>query len=432
MKIKLLMIGLLGLVSATAFAQKGELNDAQSAYNDYQVTGNSKVPAIATKAKASLNDAKTAIDKASTNQKTATMPLTYGLKAAIYASIALSDSVQTTSAVEYSTASDAIKQAKTADTKNENSKLIDDATRKLAQFQLDKGITEFQNKKYDDAYRSFDNARQLLPNDTTVMLNTAIAATNAKNYNAAIANYSGLLKTNYSAKNKVYNDLPQLYLAKKDTAGAMKIIDSALLKYPTNSTLRKEEIEIALQTGRLSDLVEKIQTAINNDPKNKVLYYYAGLTYSQIGDAADANSAKAKDDATKKSLYQTALDNYSKAVDVEKKAIAIDPEYFEANMNCGYALLRPAIDEFNAARNLPSNSSQKEYESLRLKADAQFDLAKPYLQKAVDLNPKSVDALSYLRNYYRGKYDKANAADNTAKANDLKKQIDALNGGGGN
>ncbi len=430
MKIKLLMIGLLGLASAATFAQKGELNDAQEAYNNYQVTGNSKVPAIEVKAKASLTDAKTAIDKASTNQKTATMPLTYSLKAAIYASIALGDSVQTTSAVEYSTAADAIKQAKTADTKNENSKLIDDATRKLAQYQLDMGITAFQNKKYDDAYKSFDNARQLLPNDTTVMLNTAIAATNAKNYNAAIANYSALLKTNYSAKNKVYNDLPQLYLAKKDTAGAIKTIDSALLKYPTNSTLRKEEIEIALQTGRLSDLVEKIQTAINNDPKNKVLYYYAGLTYSQIGDAANTSSSKAKDDATKKSLYQTALDNYLKAVDVEKKAIAIDPEYFgEANMNCGYALLRPAIDEFNAARNLPSNSSQKEYESLRLKADAQFDLAKPYLQKAVDLNPKSVDALSYLRNYYRGKYDKANAADNIAKANDLKKQIDALNGG---
>ena len=69
---------------------------------------------------------------------------------------------------------------------------------------------------------------------------------------------------------------------------------------------------------------------------------------------------------------------------------------------------------------------------MRLKADAQFDLAKPYLQKAVDLNPKSVDALSYLRNYYRGKYDKANAAANAAKADDLKKQIDAINGGGGN
>jgi len=56
----------------------------------------------------------------------------------------------------------------------------------------------------------------------------------------------------------------------------------------------------------------------------------------------------------------------------------------------------------------------------------QFDLALPYLQKAVALNSKSSDALNNLRNYYRGKYDTANAAANKAKADDLKKQIDAL------
>jgi hypothetical protein len=35
MKIKLLMAGLLGLVSATTFAQKGELNTAKEEYEKY-------------------------------------------------------------------------------------------------------------------------------------------------------------------------------------------------------------------------------------------------------------------------------------------------------------------------------------------------------------------------------------------------------------
>jgi lipopolysaccharide biosynthesis regulator YciM len=427
MKIKLLMVALSGLISVTAFAQKGELNTAQSEYNEYEVASGSaaKIPALAVKAKTNLSNAKAAIDKASANAKTSALPLTFALKAAIYASVAVDDSVQTTSAVAYNTAAEALKQAKTLDTKNENSKLTDHANIQLAQYLLNKGMTEFQNKKYNDAYKSFDNARLLIPNDTTTIINTAIAAINAKNYTAGIANYNALLKTNYSAKNKIYNDLPGLYLANKDTTGALKSIDEALVKYPTNTDLRRLEIEIALQTGKLGDLTAKIQSAIANDPKNKVLQYYAGLTYSQIGDAANANSAKAKDDATKKSMYQTALDNYTKAVDYYKKAIEIDPEYFEANLNLGYVLIRPAVDGYNIARNLPANK-EKEYNAAIAKANAQFDLAKPYLQKAVDIKPTSLDALTNLRNYYRGKSDPAHAAENKAKADDLKKQIDAL------
>ncbi|TWJ00871.1 hypothetical protein JN11_02131 [Mucilaginibacter frigoritolerans] len=428
MKIKLLMVGLLGLISATTFAQKGELNNAQDKYNQYQVSAGSKVPVIVAQGKASITDAKTSIDKASVNPKTSALPLTYALKAAIYASIAVDDSVQTTSIVEFNTASEALKQAKTLDTKNENAKLTDHANIQLAQYLLNKGITDFQNKKFDDAYKSFDSARQLIPTDTTTILNTAIAAINAKNYNAAILNYKDLLTTNYSGKNRIYNDLPNIYLMNKDTAGAVKIIDEALVKYPGNTALQREEIEIALQTGKTADITGKLQAAIANDPKNKLLYYYAGLTYIQIGDAANTSSAKMKDDAAKKATYQTALDNYSKGVDYCKKAIEIDPDYFEANLNCGYALIRPAVDLYNVARNIPVNK-EKEYQAAIAKANAQFDLAKPYLQKAVDLNPKSVDALTNLRNYYRGKTDPAHAAENTAKANDLKKQIDALTGG---
>ena len=311
MKIKLLMASLLGFITTTTFAQKGELNNAQTNYDSYQITAGQKM--LAAKGKASLNDAKTSIDKASTNQKTAALPQTYALKAAIYASLAVGDSVQTNAAAEYSTSADAFKQAKTLDTKKENNKLNDHTSLVLAQYLLNKGVTEFQNKKFDEAYKSFDSARQLAPTDTTTILNTAIAAINAKNYTAAITNYHYLLATGYSGKNKVYKDLPGIYLANKDTAGALKAIDTALIKYPSNPDLRKEEIEIALQTGKLNDITSKLQAAIAGDPKNKVLYYYSGLTYAQIADAANANSVKAKDDVTKKTLYQTALDNYTKA-----------------------------------------------------------------------------------------------------------------------
>jgi hypothetical protein len=425
MKIKFLMAGLVGLISTVALAQKSELSNAQTEYDNYSVTSVSaqKIPMLKAKAKTSLNNAKTSIDKASANAKTATLPLTYAVKSAVYAALAEDDSVETTSLVNYNTASETLKQAKTVDTKNENTKLINEATIRLERYQLNKGVNAYQNKKYIEAYKSFDNYRRLAPEDTTAIFYTGLAATNAGNtdpqyYPLAITNYNKLVTTKYSKIPQVYLDLSAIYLHVKDTVNALKVINEGVAKYPKDSELRKRQIETALQTGRQNEIISSVETAIANDPKNKTLYYYSGLTYSQIGDADNASSLKTKDAAAKSSLHQKALDNYAKAADMYKKALEIDPNYFDANLNLGYVLMRPAIDTYNAANNLPANR-QKEYDQQIAKAGAQFDLAKPYLSKAVELNPKSIDALTNLMNYYRGKKDNASAGK-------IKAQLDAL------
>jgi tetratricopeptide (TPR) repeat protein len=215
-------------------------------------------------------------------------------------------------------------------------------------------------------------------------------------------------------------DLSSLYLASKDTTNALKSVSDGITKYPSNTDLRKREIEISLQTGKEKEVIQKIQTALAADPKNKTLYYYAGLTYSQTAESIIKEQGKAKDPAAKATLQQQKVDNYNKAADMYKKALEIDPNYFEANLNLGYVILNPAIDAYNAANKLPANK-QKEYDAAIAKANAQFDLAKPYLIKATELNPKSLDALTNLRTYYLGKKDNVNAEA-------TKKKIDALSG----
>ena len=428
MKIKLLMIGLLGLVSATAFAQKGTLNNAQESYDQYDVSKGT--PLLATKAKASLADAKTSIDKAAANDKTATLTQTYALKGAIYGALASQDSVPTTATPLLATAQEAIKKAKDADTKGEFKKLINDASTYIAIYYQNVGVKQYKDSKFEQAYISFDAWSQAT-GDTTATYYAGLSASNAGNSNPkyypyAIADYNKLLAVNYSENQKIYGYQTTLYMLTKDTTAALKTIAAGVAKYPANTTLREQQLRTALMAGKETEVLGAIETAISNDPKNKTLYYYAALTYSRIGDADDTKAAKTKDAATVKSLNKSALDSYAKGADYYKKALVIDPDYFDANLNLGYVLMKPAIDLYNQANNLPSTATQKQYDDLRAKADEQFDLAKPYLQKAVDLNPKSSDALSNLRNFYRGKYDKAHAADNKAKADDLKKQIDAL------
>jgi hypothetical protein len=429
MKIKVLMAALFGLVTTTAFAQKGELSNAQTQYEKYDGLSRANFAL----AKPSLLEAKTSIDKASANTKTATLPQTYALKAAIYASIAYRDTVPATAATEIATSQEAIAKAKETDTKNEFSKLVQHANLELAQIQLDKGVKAYQKKNFTDAYDAFDAAQKLIPGDTTAILYTGISAANGKNYSGAIANYNKLLATDYKDKAKIYADMPTLYMLNKDTAGAIKVIGEAVTKYPNDAILRKEEIEVSLQAGQGNDLIAKIETAIKADPNNKALYYYSGLTYSQVAESiqkditklekADKKAAGQAKAGTKSTpnpqiakLEQTRTDDFAKAAEAYKKALEIDANYFPAVLNLGYVTMAPAIDAYNSARFI---NDQKAYDAALKKSDAQFALAKPYLLKAVELDPQSPDALTNLKSYYLGIRD-------TNNANDIQKKIDAL------
>ncbi|MEO8887099.1 MAG: hypothetical protein ABI367_13630 [Mucilaginibacter sp.] len=404
MKIKFLLVGLLGMISVTAFAQKGELKNAQDAYEKFQSLKAAQVGALAT---TSLNVAKVSIDKASANDKTSTLPLTYALKGAIYSDFAVADTAQTNPSL-FTTAQEAFKKAQELDTKNENKALFDRTTLNIAQYNLNEGVRAYTAKKYDLAYNAFDRYRQIMPEDTNAIYYTGLAAINAGNIATGITQYNNLLTKNYSKNDFVYFELSNLYLMNKDTVGALKAASDGIAKYPKSNDLRKRQIELYLRTGKQQEVLNQIQTAINNDPKNKELYYYAGITYSQLAEAEGKEQSKVKDPAAKAKFQAAKVDYFTKSADMYKKALAIDPNFFEANLNLGYSLISPAIDMYNAANQLPANK-QKEYEAAIAKSNEQFDLAKPYLLKAVDLNPKSADALSNLKTYYRAKNDMTNA-----------------------
>jgi len=384
----------------------------------YETTRGQK--AMASIAATSLTDAKTAIDKASANEKTANLPQTYALKATIYGYLAYQDTVASTQAPLLNTASEAYQKAKDLDKGGENKKLIDRAAEVLSVIQMNNGVKAYQNKEYDQAYKYFDTYRTMRPEgDTTALFYTGLAAFNGHNYPAAEANFSKLVNTNYSGKYNAYNLLTYSYLNSKDTVNAIKTLNDALVKMPNNADLRKLQMQLSLQSGKQNDIINNVQSAIAADPKNKTLYYYGGLAYSSIAESADKNLKTAKDAATKASLLKTRNENFAKAADMYRKAIELDPNYFEANLNLGYVLLTPGLSDYNDAQKLPVNR-QKEYNAMMAKANSEFDAAKPYLVKAVELNPKSTEALNNLWTLYKGKRDDAHAAE-------IKKQLDALN-----
>ena len=292
MKIKFLLSGFLGIISITAFAQKGELSNAQKDLEQFESLNSANATAFAKK---SLNEAKKAIDKAAANDKTAALPQTYALKAAIYSALSNQDSVATTSLPFYTTADEAYNKAIELDTKGEFKGLIEPTKMNLAQYKLTQGVGEFRDKKYDLAYASFDRYRQYTPEDTNAIYYTGLAAANMGNLDAAITHYKKLITTNFSKNDITYFDLSNFYLNKKDTVGALNVVTQGISKYPANQDLKKRQIEIYLQTGREKEVLSQIQSAIAADPKDKTLYYYGGITYGQLAElvAKDISLIKA-------------------------------------------------------------------------------------------------------------------------------------------
>lgn len=392
MKSKFFLAGCFCLSMATVtLAQKGELNTAKTEYEKYEQMRGQK--AMAAMSETSLKAAKTSIDKAAVHEKTKDLPETSAYKAAIDASLASKDS--SGGGANFTSANVAIKKAKELDKDGKNKQIIQNASLNLAQAKLNEGVKAYDAKNFEKAYQAFDYYRSVLPTDTNAIYYTGLAAINAKQYDKAIPHYQKLLTTSFSKKQQIYGDLSAIYLMKKDTANALKVISEGVAKFPKDGEMAKKEIEISLQSGKAKELTAKINTALANDPNNKTMHYYAGLIEAE-------------------------QKNYEKSAEHYKKAIEIDPNYAEAYVNLGYVMITPGIDAFNQANKLPQ-SKTKEYAAAKAKAMSYFNNAKPYLDKAIELNPKSEEALNNLKTYYLAKNDVANA-------NATQKKIEALGG----
>lgn len=387
MKIKSLILTF-ALAGSTliGFAQKGELNSAKSSYDKF--AGFKAVNSIALGI-AELKNAKASIDKATTNEKTAGDPATWAYRALIYSDLASLDSVETTSKPLIKEATAALVKAKDLDKAGAYKDKLAQASKVLNNIQLNLGVKQYKASKFEDAYNSFNEALIYDPTDTLSIYYGGLAAISAKNNKNAIKNYQALLQTNYSNNAQVYYDLSRIYAMEKDTASAIRTAAEGSKKFPKNSALATQEIELSLISGKQKEVISRISDQEAKEPSNKLYPFYLGIAYGSVKKTSESEAAY-------------------------KRAIAIDPNYIDANLNLGSSILNRGIDLYNKANKLPA-SKQKDYDAMMKQATTAFDSAFPYLQKANELSPKSRLVLENLKTYYLIKKNDAKIAEITKK-----------------
>ncbi|SFS49714.1 tetratricopeptide repeat protein [Sphingobacterium wenxiniae] len=385
---KAILFSLLVAAGTTTFAQTSNLRKAKSSLQKYDEL---KSAGSAELGRSNLTTAKEAIDQAIAHDKTKDDAETWTVYALVNANVATLDNSEEAATA----AADAIKKAKELDADNKHGDNLTIAGQMLGQFSFNQGVGAWDKQDFKTAYKLFGNALTYLPGDTTLTYYSGLAAIQSQDYPSAIEKYKELIPAKeFSAHRSVLVDLPKLYLSTQDTINALEYAAIAVREYPDDNDAVVQNIELNLIVGNEAKVITDIENQIAKDGNNKSLYYYLGIA-------------------------QSAANNSDKAIEAYKKAIAIDPNYSDANRNAAATIINSVRDELNAV-NEDKTLSNADYNT---KVDALKEKIKgalPYLEKVVELNPQDSDALRSLKGYYDFQQDEAKSAEIQAK-------MDALN-----
>ena len=364
---KIILLAALSLTFVmSGYAQKRERTDAYLALQ-----------------KGKLKEAKVAIDQAIKNPKTINDAKTWLYYGEIYYKISTSmlPVYRNLDSLAPSKSLTGLKKAIKLDDKHK--RITEDANKyigMLAKVFYAKGADSFKGKDYASAVKSFQKAydisKSLGKNDTTTAYNIGICAFMAKEPKVASKYLKEVIDLNFKEPN-AFIFYARSLKAEGDTAAAKKALELGKTRFPKSLSILLEETQIYLEQGKTAELVKNLKEAIARrpgNPGNANFYFLIGKSYDDAG-----NSAKAEE------YY--------------KKALGVNPKFYEAYYNIGAIFINKAAQLQKQANNLPL-SKTKEYNALNDSANAQLKLALPWLEKSLKLRPGNQLSVTALKEAY--------------------------------
>lgn len=370
---RIILVAVISLNYVTGNAQKSEVQSAYS-YLKYE----------------QLDKAKEAIDKAANHETSMNMEKTWYYRGLIYQSMYKNEKYGNLAPDALEEALRSFNKCLEINPKYEYAQEIAEKKGVLSKQFSDKGYDEFTKKDYAAALKSFENVISLSPNDTAIYYNTAISADKAKDFSKAKHYYAKLAEMNYN-DSKFYQPYAQILLNEKDTTGALKVLGTGLAHFPADKGMQIQQTNIYIQSGRTSEALQSLDGAIAKDPTNSNLYFAKGNLQEKSGKENDA-------------------------IATYKKAIEVKPDYFDANYNLGALYFNQGAKMANEANKIQDNAK---YAKAKTEFEAKFNLAKPYFEKALEINPKDESTLVSLKQLYATLND-------TPNYDRVKKLLDSL------
>ncbi|MBA4319885.1 MAG: hypothetical protein C0412_15915 [Flavobacterium sp.] len=179
-----------------------------------------------------------------------------------------------------------------------------------------------------------------------------------------------------SKRGEIYKNIALILVQDGKTEEAKKAISDARKANPEDTSLILTEANLYLETKDFDTYKKLVGEALEKNPNDVDLIFNLGVL-----------SANAKNPADAEKYY--------------RKVMEINPSYINAYINLAALKLedeKVIIDEMNKLGT--SAKDMKRYEVLKTKREDLFKSVIPYLQKAVEIDPKNLDVAKTLLNVY--------------------------------
>ena len=343
-----------------------------------------------------LKSARLNIDEAAENASTSVKPKTWYYKGNIYWAIQESKNPELMEATvnPLLTASEAYKKVFELDAKYE---YAEESYQKAMIGYRNLGIMAFNKNDFNAALGYFESTTELSAKkgvvDTSAIENSSIAAMRAGNSNKSIQYLKQLISFNMDKDGTRFIQLMKAQNLAGDSAAAKQTMMEGRSKFPNDQKLLTEELNGYLQSGKSAEAEKLLAIAIEKDPTNHLLHYASGTIFEDLG---------------KRDL----------AIAAYKKSIEIKPDFWEAYFNLG-AIFNNSAKALREKAD--AEKDMKKYEAGKKLADAEFNLALPNLEKALELAPKDSPDLLPLLKTLKQIYSLMGMTD---KYNEMKKRIE--------
>jgi len=350
---KLVFIAMM-FVTTNIFAQKAQVQSAYS-YLKYE----------------QLDKAKEAIDQAITHETTMNNEKAWYYRGLIYQTLYKNEKFPN---LATDPLGEALKSYNKALEINPKFEYADDIAekKKLLTLQFsDKGYTDYSSKNYAGALSAYEGVINLSPDDTATYFNAALCAERSGDKTKAKKYYDKLIEMQYNDA-KIYQPYAQMLLTDGDTTKALEILKTGASRFPAEKSILISQTNVYISSGKTVEALNAIDQAIAKDPTNANLYFAKGTL----------------DEKTNK---------MDEAATAYKKAMELKPDYFDAYYNMGALYFNDGAKMANDANKIKDNT---QYAKAKTAFEAKFKEAKPFLEKALELNPKDQSTLISLKQLY--------------------------------
>lgn len=332
-----LSILLVSLLTNVAFSQKSQLQIARNSVGKLQHAITNKQDK--NKQLAIVGEGIKASEAAQNDKKTKRWPETWAIKAYLSSYVAILDGDEGNSDKYYNLAIQAIDSARRLDKFQANMRIIEAAIFNVQIKKQEKGSVAFKNNDFTAAFPLLKEVSDFFPKDTTLAVNTALAAQNIRDFDKALI-YFNRAKENGIKNPIVYQNLANLYTSKFEHELAIKTLQDGLAINGEDANLTNNYINLLLDNEKYTAAIEVIEATLKVEKTNKLLYFLYGYLHQ--------NNA-----------------NYNTAALAYNKALSIDENYFDAIYQLGVDY----IDSSNEALKSKSSDAAQKYTSFINRAE---------------------------------------------------------------